>query len=97
MATYITLFRYTHQGITTIKDAPGRVEAARKAYRALGADLKALYLVMGQYDFVAIVEAPDDATAAKASLAAGSRGNVSSETLRAFTEEEFRSIVAALP
>ncbi|MEZ0334524.1 MAG: GYD domain-containing protein [Gemmatimonadales bacterium] len=97
MATYITLFRYTQQGITTIKDAPGRVEAARKAYRALGADLKALYLVMGQYDFVAIVEAPDDATAAKASLAAGSRGNVSSETLRAFTEEEFRSIVAALP
>ena len=97
MATYITLFRYTQPGITTIKDSPGRVDAARKAFRALGAELKALYLVMGQYDFVALVEAPDDITAAKASLAWGAQGNVSSETLRAFTEEEFRTIVAALP
>ena len=63
----------------------------------LGAELKALCLVMGQYDFVALVEAPDDITAAKVSLAWGAQGNVSSETLRAFTEEEFRSIVAALP
>lgn len=97
MATYVTLLRYTQQGITTIKDAPGRIEAARKTYRALGAELKAIYLVMGQYDFVAVIEAPDDATAAKASLALGSRGNVSSETLRAFAEDEFRSIVAGLP
>jgi uncharacterized protein with GYD domain len=97
MATYITLLRYTQQGITTIKDAPKRVDAARKAYQALGAELKALYLVMGRYDFVALVEAPDDTTAAKAALALGSKGNVSSETLRAFSEDEFRSIVAGLP
>jgi uncharacterized protein with GYD domain len=97
LPTYITLFRYTQQGITTIKDGPGRLDAARKAYRSFGAELKALYLVMGQYDFVALVEAPDDATAAKASLAVGSWGAVSSETLRAFTEDEFRSIVAGLP
>lgn len=97
MATFITLLRYTHQGITTIKEAPGRIDAARKAYRALGAELKALYLVMGRYDIVAIVEAPDDTTAVKAALALGSKGNVSSETLRAFTEEEFRKIVAELP
>ncbi|MGH7631537.1 MAG: GYD domain-containing protein [Gemmatimonadales bacterium] len=97
MATYISLFRYTQQGITSIKQAPGRIDAARQAYRALGAELKALYLVMGQYDFVALVEAPDDTVAAKAALALGSRGNVSSETLRAFTEDEFRNIVAGLP
>lgn len=97
MATYITLLRYTQQGITTIKGGPGRIDAARKAYRALGVELKAVYLVMGRYDFVALVEAPDDATAAKASLALGAKGNVSSETLRAFTEDEFRSIVAGLP
>ena len=53
MATYVTLFRYTQPGITTIKDSPGRIDAMRKACRALGAELKALYLVMGQYDFVA--------------------------------------------
>ena len=97
MATYISLLRYTQQGITSIKQAPGRVDAARKAFRELGAELKAVYLVMGRYDFVALVEAPDEATAAKAALVLGSKGNVSSETLRAFTEDEFRSIVAGLP
>ena len=97
MATYVSLFRSTQPGSTTIKDSPGRIEAMRKACRALGAELKALYMVMGQYDFVALVEAPDDITAAKASLAWGSQGNVSCETLRAFTEEEFRRIASALP
>jgi uncharacterized protein with GYD domain len=84
-------------GRVSRRSAPGRIDAMRKTCRALGAELKALYLVMGQYDFVALLEAPDDVTAAKASLAWGSQGNVSSETLRAFTEEEVRSIVAALP
>jgi uncharacterized protein with GYD domain len=97
MATYITLFRYTQQGITSIKQAPGRIDAARQAYRALGVELKALYLVMGRYDTVAIVEAPDDTTAAKAALSLAAQGNVSTETLRAFSEDEFRSIVADLP
>jgi uncharacterized protein with GYD domain len=97
MATYISLLRYTQQGITALKQAPTRIDAARKTYKALGAELKALYLVMGRYDIVAIVEAPDDTVAAKAALALGSKGNVSSETLRAFSEDEFRKIVAELP
>jgi uncharacterized protein with GYD domain len=97
MATYVTLFRYTQPGITTIKDSPARIDAMRKTCRAFGAELKALYMVMGQYDFVALVEAPDDTTAAKVSLSWGSQGNVSTETSRAFTEEEFRSIAAVLP
>ena len=97
MATYISLLRYTHQGITNLKQAPGRIDAARKAYKELGAEIKALYLVMGQYDVVALVEAPDDTVAAKAALAIGSKGNVSTETLRAFSEDEFRKIIADLP
>jgi uncharacterized protein with GYD domain len=52
---------------------------------------------MGRYDIVAISEAPDDETAAKVALAIGSAGNVTTETLRAFTEDEYRAIVAALP
>ena len=97
MATYITLLRYTQQGITSIKQAPGRIDGARKAYKALGAELKALYLVMGRFDFVVVIEAPDDTVAAKAALALGSKGNVSSETLRAFSEDEFRKIIGELP
>jgi len=52
---------------------------------------------MGRYDIVTISEAPDDAAAAKAALTVGSAGNVTTETLRAFTEDEYREIVAALP
>jgi len=96
MATYITLSRYTHQGITTIKDGPKRLGAVRKAYEAAGCQLKGFYLVMGRYDFVTIVDAPDDTAVAKATLRIGSIGAVSSETMRAFSEDDFRSIVAAL-
>ena len=52
---------------------------------------------MGQYDIVLIVEAPDDRTMAKATLAVGSLGNVRTETLRAFTEDEYRKVIADLP
>jgi uncharacterized protein with GYD domain len=97
MPMYITLFRYTDQGIKTIKDSPARLDASKQAMQAMGADLKAVYVTMGQYDLVAVTEAPDDETAAKLVLALGSEGNVRTETLRAFTEEEFRNIVAALP
>jgi uncharacterized protein with GYD domain len=94
--TYIGLVKYTHQGIKTIKDAPARLDSAREAYRAAGGELKAFYLTMGQYDAVVIAELPDDETAAKLALATLSLGNISGETLRAFTEDEFRSIVADL-
>jgi len=56
-----------------------------------------MYLVMGQYDLVIIGEAPDDETVAKLSLAMGARGSIRTETLRAFTEDEYRKIIAALP
>ncbi|HSF30607.1 MAG TPA: GYD domain-containing protein [Candidatus Tectomicrobia bacterium] len=52
---------------------------------------------MGRYDTMFLIEGPDDATIAKAALALGSLGNVQSETLPAFTEEEYRQLVAALP
>ncbi len=55
------------------------------------------YLVIGQYDAVVVAEAPDDETVAKLALAIGSEGNVRTETLRAYTEDEYRKIIAALP
>jgi uncharacterized protein with GYD domain len=59
--------------------------------------VKQNYLVMGQYDMALIGEAPDDETAAKLSLAIGSKGAIHTETMRAFTEEEYRKIIEALP
>ena len=97
MPTYISLLRWTEQGIQSVKESPNRVEAARKAFEAAGGRLRDLYLVTGQYDFVAVIEAPDDETAARMALSLGARGSVRSETLRAFTEDEYRRIIGALP
>lgn len=97
MPTYIVLINYTQQGIQNVKETPSRIETARQALQAIGGVLKANYLVMGRYDYVAIIEAPDDEAMAKFALSLGARGNVRTETLRAFTEEEYRSIIAALP
>ncbi len=97
MATYIVLSKYTQQGIAKIKDGPARIDGARQAARTFGAEMKAWYLVMGRYDIVTIWEAPNDETLAKAMLTIGSLGYVTTETLRAFTEDEFRNVVAALP
>jgi uncharacterized protein with GYD domain len=96
MATYISLIKFTHQGITSIKDGPDRLDAGKETLKRFGSELKAFYLTMGQYDIVAISEAPDDASAAKVALVIGSAGNVTTETLRAFTEDEYRQIVAAV-
>jgi uncharacterized protein with GYD domain len=97
MATFIVLFRFTEQGIKKIKESPGRVEKAKELFRNLGAEVKSFYMVMGRYDTVFIVEASDDETVARAILALASLGNVRTETLRAFTEEEYRKIISDLP
>ena len=97
MATYIVLLHYTQQGVEKIKESPARLDAAKKAFQAVGAELKQWYLVMGQYDAVVVGEAPDDETVAKLALAIGSQGSIRTETLRAFTEDEYRKLIAALP
>ena len=97
MATYISLLRYTQKGVENIKESPARIDAAKKVFQSMGAELKQWFLVMGQYDAVVIAEGPDDETVAKLLLAIGALGNVKTETFRAFTEEEFRKIVASLP
>ena len=96
MPTYITLIHYTKQGVKTFKDLSQRIEETKAAGEAVGARLVGYYLTMGQYDAVAISEAPDDQTIAKLALAAGARGNVRTETMRAFTDEEARSIAGEL-
>ena len=97
MPTYITLLRFTQQGIQNIKESPNRIEAARKAFEARGGRLKDVCAVTGQYDMIGIIEAPDDETAATMGLALGSQGNVRSETMRAFNVDEYRRIISALP
>jgi len=97
MSTYLIMSRWTQQGMQSVKDSPARLEAAKQAAKALGGEIKAFYLVMGQYDFVVITEAPNDEAVARLLLAIGAQGNVRTETLRAFTEDEYRKIIASLP
>jgi uncharacterized protein with GYD domain len=97
MGTYITLIRFTQKGVENIKESPARLDAAKKAFQAMGAELKEYYSTMGQYDAVVIAEVPDDETVAKLALAIGSQGSIQTETLRAFKEEEYRKIISGLP
>ena len=96
MQSYIALLKYTPQGIANVKDSPGRLDAGRKTFKKLGVKIKDTYLTMGRYDLVCIIDAPDDATFAKAMLSLGSQGNVQSETLKAFSEADYRKIVAEI-
>lgn len=97
MPTYITLMRFTKQGIQNIKESPDRLDAARAAIEAAGGKIIGYYMTMGQYDAVIITEGPDDETTTKILLATGAQGNVRTETLRAFTEEEARRIIEDMP
>jgi uncharacterized protein with GYD domain len=96
MPTYIALLKWTQQGISKVKDSPSRLDAGRAAFKAAGIEMKDVYLTMGRYDLVCMLEAPDDETLAKGVLTLGSQGNVSTETLKAFSEDQYRKIIGSL-
>jgi uncharacterized protein with GYD domain len=97
METYIILGNWTQQGVAAVKESPVRIEEARKAAEAAGGKFVGWYLTMGRFDFVLIVEAPNAQVVAAILLAYGAQGAGRTETLRAFTEAEFKKILAGLP
>jgi uncharacterized protein with GYD domain len=97
MPTYLALMRWTKEGLDKIKESPTRLEAGKKAVESAGGKLKSFYMLMGQYDMAIIVEVADDATLARVNLSLAAQGGVRTETLRAFTEEEYRKIISSLP
>ena len=96
MPKFISLVKYTSKGVENIKNSPSRLDAVKKLCESMGAKVDGFYLTMGRYDIVLIVDAPNRETAAKILLTTASRGSVSTETLTAFTEEEYRTIVSEL-
>jgi len=97
MPTYIALLKWTGKGIAAIKGSPARLDAGRQAFKKAGMEIKETYSTMGRYDLVCVIDAPDDETYAKGMLSLGAQGNVSTETLKAFSEDQFRKIVDSLP
>lgn len=97
MAKFISLVKYTAKGIENIKESPNRLDAVKRLCESMGASVDAFYLTMGSYDIVIIIEAPNSETAAKIILTITSGGAVSTETLSAFSEKEYRKIISELP
>lgn len=97
MPTYIIMSKWTAQGLQNIRQSPTRLEAGRKAYEAAGIKMTDFFMTTGRYDMVAMVEAPDDVTLAKAILASTAQGSFTTETCRAFTEDEYRKIIGGIP
>jgi len=94
MPTYISLTNWTDQGIRNVKESPQRLDAFRKAVEAAGGKVIGFYLTMGKYDMIVIVEAPSDEAAAAIILSTGKGGNVRTETLKAFPEDQYQGIIA---
>ena len=97
MAYYISLVRFTDQGIRGVKDVPQRIANAERMFQQYGVKLAQIYLTMGRYDYVAVMEADSDEAATRAALALGQLGNVRTETLRAYGRDEIGSLLATLP
>lgn len=97
MPTFITLANWTEEGMRNVKDSPARLDEFKRAAREFGCEVKGFYMVTGKYDMVLITEAPNGDTVAKLTLATGAKGAVRTETLRAFSEELYRTMISELP
>ena len=94
MGTYVVISDWTEQGVAKFGDTVERYEAGHGRLEALGVTVKEIYWTLGQHDMVSIVDAPDDETLAAALLNLASQGNFRTTTLRAFSADEMRALIA---
>lgn len=97
MPMYALLMRLTDQGARDIKAAPARVDAASKVWEAMGGRLTGVWFVTGEYDYLAVGEAPSDEAALSFAMTLAAQGNVRTTTLKAFTPGEFAAMVGRVP
>ena len=96
MATYLIQSQWTDQGIRSVKDSAKRLDLGKKKLKEMGGEIKAFYLTTGPYDMLAVVDVPNDEVLAAHLLWLGSQGNLRTQTVKAFTEDQFRNIVGGL-
>jgi uncharacterized protein with GYD domain len=96
MSKYIHLVNWTDAGIKAVSNSAERLDQARALVRNEGGELTEFYLTMGRYDMVVFSEADDETAVARSMLRLGQGGAIRSETFRAFTEKEYRAIIAGL-
>jgi uncharacterized protein with GYD domain len=97
MPTYLIQSQWTDQGIRNVKESAKRLDLGKKKLKEMGGEIKAFYLTTGPYDMLAVVDVPNDAILAAHLLWLGSQGNLRTQSVKAFTEDEFRTIVGELP
>ena len=96
MPTYLVLAKMTQQGAQSVKEIPQRRQRARDAAKELGITYRDGWLTMGEYDVVFVLDAPDGNTMAKFVMRIGMAGNLSTQTLRAFSESEADDIISGV-
>ena len=96
MHTYIVLMKLTDQGIKMVKDAPDRIEAAINSLEALGGKINGFYATLGEYDYIACIDAPNEAVVMRFLLGLGAAGDVRTTTMKALAHEEFEEIARKL-
>ncbi len=89
MATYVMLTSLTDEGRKTVRQNPERIGEVNKEVEVMGAKIVAQYVLMGQYDFVNILEAPDNETMVRVAIELGSRGTLQTMTMAAMSLDEF--------
>jgi len=97
MPAFIVLGKFTQKGIENMKDSPERLEAARKATKSAGGEVKEFYFTMGRYDFVAVCEAPSVESMMKALFAVSGAGAARTETLPATPADKATDILKGMP
>ena len=91
MPTFLMLTNLTAEGVRTLKNNPGRIDEVNREVEQMGVKVVSQYATLGQYDFVTVVEAPDEKTMAKVSVELGSRGTMTSQTLAALPAGDLAS------
>jgi uncharacterized protein with GYD domain len=97
MAMYAMLSTVGPEGWATIRENPERVLEVRREVEALGLTVHALYAVMGQYDFLSIIESPDEQSMARAAVMLAARGTMRTTTLQAIPAEDFVASLKQAP
>ena len=97
MPTYVTLLRWTGQGIQNVKDMTKRFQEGMAVFEQMGIKILSFHWTSGRYDAIAITEAPDDETASAVALNLGSQGNIRTETMRAHSTEDMERILGKMP
>ena len=96
MPTYVSLCKWTEEGVKNARDTTRRAEAAKAAVRKLGGKLTTILWTQGNYDLIAIMDFPDEESAMAFLLTLGGQGNVRTETLRAYSAQDMERIFAKM-